>query len=312
MSGNQKPDTTKKILITGATGFIGKHAANTFAKSGYNVHALTRRELSNEKKSQYHSSITFHKIMIDVDSIKTVLTQTNPDLVIHLGCHYLAEHQSADILELISGNLSFGTLLLEAMSLCQIKKFINIGTDWQHFDNKEYSPYSLYASLKQAFQDVLIYYAEVKNLSAITIELGDTYASDDERPKLLNLLRRTARTKEPLELSGGEQWIDLVHVDDVVAGLEIAVYLLWSGTENYSVFRLTSREQMTIRDLVNQYQLSTGESLDVLWGKKPYRSRERWVPSNYGKILPGWSQKIPLTLGIKHFHDYTPKTKKRS
>ena len=106
---------------------------------------------------------------------------------------------------------------------------MNTGSYSQHYGGRAYSPVSLYAATKQAFQDILQFYCEVRGLRAVTLELPDTYGPDDKRPKLFSLLDRVARSGETLQMSPGEQLLDLLHVDDVVHGYEVAADGLLSG-----------------------------------------------------------------------------------
>ena len=87
---------------------------------------------------------------------------------------------------------------------------------WQHFGTPDYRPVNLYAATKQAFEDVLAYYADAQGIAAVTLELYDTYGPGDPRRKLIRILFEAARSGEPIQLSPGEQVIELLHVDDAV------------------------------------------------------------------------------------------------
>ena len=290
------------VLITGITGFIGTHLASHLSNLHWEVHGLIRQKRSLRDLSPFNNSIKFHSSECDIDSLIEIMKRVKPDLVIHLACFFISEHKSVDIPELISGNITFGTNLLEAMKFSKINKLINIGTDWQHFEAKHYSPYSLYAAMKQSFQDILVYYSEVCSINYLTIELGETYGPEDLRPKILSLLRQAALSGEALELSKGEQWLDLLHVKDIVRGIEIAGSFLLRGEIINKTFRLSSSKLLTLRQLVELYSSITGKKMEVLWGEKRYRSRERWNPWTYGIILPKWEPEITINEGIKEFH----------
>ena len=76
---------------------------------------------------------------------------------------------------------------------------------------------SLYAATKQAFTDLLVFYAEVEGLAVHTLELMDTYGPGDPRAKLIPFLLRAGAEGTTVEMTDGTQLIDLVHVDDAVA-----------------------------------------------------------------------------------------------
>jgi len=85
---------------------------------------------------------------------------------------------------MIHANLGFGTALAEAAACVPELRFVNTATVWQHFDAAPYSPVSLSAATKQAFADILVFYAEVEGLAVHTLELMDTYGPGGTRPKL--------------------------------------------------------------------------------------------------------------------------------
>jgi nucleoside-diphosphate-sugar epimerase len=207
---------SKTALVTGATGFIGSHLARRLVKDGWAVHAVVRSSSKRDLIHDIEHAIHFHIYDGTIDSMQGILAESRPDTIFHLASLFLSQHQPRDITALIQSNITFGTHLVEAAVVNGCFQFINTGTSWQHYENEDYNPVNLYAATKQAFEDILKYYVEAHGVKVITLKLFDTYGPDDPRPKLMNLLKRAAETGETLEMSPGEQLIDLVHVDDVV------------------------------------------------------------------------------------------------
>jgi nucleoside-diphosphate-sugar epimerase len=227
------------------------------------------------------------------------MQQAQPDLVFHLASIFVAEHTSDYILNLVQSNITFGAQILEAMTQCQVRYLVNTGTSWQNFENQEYNPVNLYAATKQAFEDILIYYIQAAAIGAITLRLFDTYGPDDPRPKLFSALQKSARTKTPLEMSPGDQLIDLVHVEDVAEAYLVAARRLLDGKgKGHEVYAVSSAKPVRLRDLVAIYQRLTGCSFEVNWGRRPYREREVMLPWSKGKRLPEWKPRISLEQGI--------------
>ena len=186
------------------------------------------------------------------------------------------------------------------MTLQDVTKLINTGTSWQHFQNESYNPVCLYAATKQAFEDILKFYVETSDVKVITLKLFDTYRPDDPRPKLFTLLRKVAKQQTELAMSPGEQLIDLVYIDDVIEGYLLAAgRLMDNKVLNIEEYAITSRNPVSLKDLVGVYGQTIGKPLPVKWGRKPYRPREVMVPWNKGQRLPGWEPKIGLIEGIK-------------
>jgi nucleoside-diphosphate-sugar epimerase len=191
--------------------------------------------------------------------------------------------------------------MLDSAFRTNVSWFINPGTFWQHYRNKEYSPVNLYAATKQAFESVARYYMEISAINFVTLKLNDTYGPNDTRPKIFNLWKKIAETGASLEMSPGEQYMDIVHIDDVVDAYVRMMELLQEDNKkkfNGRVFAVSSGDLIKLKDLAVVFEKVTGKKLNILWGKKPYRKREVMAPWNKGEIVPGWKPKVSIEEGI--------------
>src|SRR5439155_9637078 len=144
------------------------------------------------------------------------------------------------------------------------------------------------------------FYVEAHAFEVITLTLFDTYGPNDPRMKLIASLLSQAPDAAPLELSPGDQRLELVHVDDVVAAFLVAALRLGQGlVRGHEHHVLRSRSSITIRDLVALVEHVTQRAIPVRWGAKPYPRRHMRVPWSGGEPLPGWQPNIDLTQGIR-------------
>ena len=277
-------------LVTGAAGFVGGHLARRLLADGWETHAIVRSSSNATTLRGVLGSGSVHVHDGSTVDLIDVLRRVHPDIVFHLASVFVAEHLTDDVDPLIRSNVLFGVQLLEAMTIAGVSDIVNTGSYSQHYEGREYSPVSLYAATKQAFQDILQFYCEVRGLRAVTLELPDTYGPDDKRPKLFSLLDRTARSGETLQMSPGEQLLDLLHVDDVVHGYEVAADGLLSGhLPSPSQYQLSSGSLVRVKDVVELYRQATGRTVSVAWGGRPYRVREVMEPRSPVPVLPGWA-----------------------
>jgi nucleoside-diphosphate-sugar epimerase len=293
-------DTNARVaLVTGATGFVGSHLTKQLLSEGWQVYILTRVESCLPKMLEGTLAVN---IVYDgsPQSLINCVSRVKPTVVFHLASLFISEHITQDIESLIQSNILFGTQLLEAMRINQVKKIINTGTSWQHFNNEEYNPVCLYAATKQAFEAILEYYIQVSDMKAVTLKLFDTYGPEDQRQKLFSLLNKVAKTGEPLNMSMGEQPIDLVHIEDVVKAYIIAAqYLIDDKIIHHEKYVISSGCSLSLRKLVELYIQTTGKNIPVNWGARPYRSREVMNLWTNGLLLPGWRPSIALAEGLK-------------
>jgi nucleoside-diphosphate-sugar epimerase len=202
----------QRVLVTGATGFIGSHFVLSLLKQGYTVGILTRASSDLRKFESVKKDITVLGSETYA-AIYTGIKDFKPDVVIHTAA-LVNQQKPEQIIDLINANITLGTHVLEAMKENGVTKFLNIGTRWQHIGNKRYCPANLYAATKEAFKNILIYY-ETRGIRHKTVELCDTYGIGDTRKKILDLLTAACQKHEPVDLSPGEQTLDLSYVGDI-------------------------------------------------------------------------------------------------
>ena len=289
-----------KILLTGATGFIGSRLASALLGSGHGVAALVRPKSRLCALENLLPCLQVYVYDTSYASLVNALKGTKAELVIHVASLFLPQHQSSDVARLIDSNVSFPVQLLEAMCELGVRQFINTGTSWQHYQNATYSPVNLYAASKQAFEDLLAYYVQAENFKAITLKLFDTYGPGDTRPKLFTLLRKTARSGDTLKMSPGQQQIDLVFIDDVLDAYQLAIARLaeMAGAVSESYALSNSDARLSLRTVVEIYETVVGRSVSVDWGGLQYRPREVLKQWSACLPLPGWTPRVSLADGI--------------
>lgn len=296
---NTKQKNGRVALVTGGTGFVGGHLARRLVREGWQVHILTRAGSHLPDAAEF-AHITNHIHDGSTDSMVSCVVNAKPDVVFHLASLFLSQHADKDVDALIQSNVQFGAQLLEAMKASECSRLVNTGTSWQHYNNEDYNPVCLYAATKQAFESIQEYYVQACGLKVITLKLFDTYGPGDVRPKLFHLLNKAAATGEPLNMSAGEQLIDLVHIDDVTDAFLMAAQRLLNGNVTVpEIYAVSSGQPLPLKKLVSLYGEVTRLNINVNWGARPYRYREVMVPWNRGLSLPGWKPKILLSEGMK-------------
>lgn len=291
-----------RLLLSGATGFIGSHLAQRLVADGHEVHAVVRPTSDLAVLGTARAKIAAHVYDESANDLTPVVAAARPDVVLHLASLYLTHHKPEQSADLVRSNVLFGTLLLEAMHACDVRRLINTGTTWQHFENANFDPVNLYAATKQAFQDVVQFYVRARDFHVVTLKLSDTYGPNDPRPKIFKLLRRTAENGETLRMSPGEQKLDPLFIDDAVAAFVRALEIIAAGAPDggrHFVYTALTGDARTLREIVALYGEALGRDISVEWGGLPYRPREVFAPFTGGENLPGWTPKISLSEGLR-------------
>ena len=280
-----------RVLVTGATGFIGSHLVRRLAGSGVEVHAVVRPTSPVERLADLGDAVRL--VVDDGGDLSRPFADVGADVCFHLATRFSAGHGPGDIVALIQDNIGFPTRVADACTRTGVGTFVNTGTAWQHVGGAAYRPKNLYAATKQAFEDVLVHFAAA-GLRAVTVNLYDTYGPDDPRGKIVSALAGAAGSGTPLAMSSGHQLIDLVHVDDVVDALVAAVDAPPPGP-----YAVSSGDPRTLRELVALVADVVGRPLAVEWGARPDRPDEMLDHWHAGPPVPGWTPRIDLERGLR-------------
>lgn len=287
----------KTCIITGASGYIGSHLTEYLVNKGWNVNVILRPSSSLTLLDNVKDRIGVYRFDGDTESLSGYMRRIKADVVFHVA----ATIRYSQIEDVIRGNVEFGTQILESMVNSDTRLIVSTGSYWQNQDGSaDYHPVDLYASTKEAFEKILQYYVEVKCIRAITLRLFDVYGEDDKRPKLLNLLCDIAGTTKSIDVSPGEQMMDMVHVSDVCSAYLSAFELLLSdNTITNDIFGVFTNNRVPLKQMISMLGNTLGKKINVNFGAKPYKQMEVMNPTKSYKVLPNWHVNVSLDEGLE-------------
>jgi nucleoside-diphosphate-sugar epimerase len=286
-------------VVTGATGFLGSVLVRRLIQAGWEVAAIVRPSSDRRRLDGVDGRLGYIVDDGTDRALEAGLTRHRPELVFHLAAKGGYDHVAAELPALLDANVVFGTRVMEAMCAAGCRRLVCAGSFWQHYGNAQYSPVSLYAASKQAFEAIVQYYVEARGVAAAVLTLFDIYGPDDPRPKVFNQVLAAAKTGRALDLSSGDQLVDLVHVDDAArAFLCAAAWLSENPAPGLTRWSAGSGEHRTLREVVERFVSMHSLQAELHWGARAHRAREVMRPWDRGARVPGWRPEIGLDEGL--------------
>ena len=291
----------RRVLITGITGYIGSKLARELL-TDCEVYGLVRKPLNLEyleDLEDIHTKIQFVYYDGTYESMSAAVQTSQPDLVYHMAAYYTGSHGPEHIQKLLDSNITLGAHLLGAMAEHKISALVYASTIVAHYQGAEYRPLNLYAATKQAFSDLLAYYTDIGLVCAVSVVISDTYGPGDNRPKILNIIKRATKTGERVAFSSGEQVYDVIYIDDLVSAFRMAGEQLLQGAYQNAVFQAVPESPLSLRETVEKLLQVNGLNLNAGWGERPAPARELREKIRLYPTVPNWEPQISLEEGLR-------------
>ena len=304
----------KKILITGAAGFLGSHLCDRFIKEGFYVIVmdnLITGDLDNiahlfplENFEFYHHDVT-----------KFVHVSGKLDYILH----FASPASPIDYLKIPIKTLKVGSLgTLNLLGLAKEKGARILvastsevyGDPLVHPQNEEYSgnvspvgPRGVYDEAKRFMESITMAYHRHHGLETRIVRIFNTYGSrmrlNDGR--VIPAFMGQALREEDLTVFGdGSQTRSFCYIDDQVEGI---YRLLFS---NYSEpINIGNPHETTIKEFAEEIIALTGTNQKIIYKPLPKDDPSQRQPDiTKAREILGWEPKVSRSEGLKIVYDY--------
>ncbi len=273
----------KKILITGAAGFIGSHVARLFVNKYpdyqiYNLDKLTYAgNLENlkdiDKKPNYKFILGD---IVDGDFIMELFKKHQFDGVIHLAAESHVDRSIENPMEFIMANIVGTVNLLNAARHIwdgnyEGKRFYHVSTDEVYgslgnegffYEDTPYDPHSPYSASKASSDHLVRAYSDTYGLPIIISNCSNNYGPNQFPEKLIPLFLNNIRNNKPLPVYGkGENVRDWLYVIDHAAAIDV----IYHGGADGETFNIGGHNEWTNIDLIKLFCKIMDEKL----GREP-------------------------------------------
>jgi len=299
---------SKKILITGATGFIGYHLAKYCLKLNWSVTSISTKKPIKTRKLKnveylicdlYDKNKLNKKLSLDFDYVVNLagyVDHSNRDRIIK--SHYI-------------GCKNLSTILLKT----KIKKFIQVGSSIEYgkirspqLENKnnKQRTFSAYGEAKLKSTKFLLNLSKKFNFPVTVIRLYLVYGPYQDINRVIPITILNAIKNKKFDCSNGLQLRDFTYIEDVI---EAIIKTLKNRQSTGQIINIGQGKPVSIKRVINKIceLLNSGKPQ---FGKIDLRKDE--IMKLYPNILKAkkilnWMPKVKINLGLKKTINYYKK-----
>jgi UDP-glucose 4-epimerase len=294
--------SNQKVMVTGASGFIGYHLCQRLEACGAKVHAVSRRP---PQSSQPEGLQWLAADVCSIDAVRDLFRSIRPDVIYHLASHVMGAPGLEHVLPTFYGNLQSSVNLLTAAAETGCRRLVLTGSLAEPDLSKgEEFPSAPYAAAKWASSAYGRMFHALYKVPVVLARVFMVYGpAQKDLSKLIPYATLSLLQKKSPKISSGDRLIDWIYVSDVVDGF---IRLAEASNVEGSTIELGSGKLISIREIVGQLADVVDSGTAATFGALPDRPLEPVRIANIGRSFEqtGWKPMTPLAVGLKTTVDW--------
>jgi UDP-glucose 4-epimerase len=286
-----------KILVTGASGFIGSCLCQNLLSVGAEVHGVSRTLQPKGSKNLHW----WQGDLADIAKVRDLLTKIRPDYIFHLAGHNSGSRALSLVLPTLHSNLISTVNLLTASTEVGCNRIILIGSlEEPDSRSAEVIPSSPYAAGKWCSSAYARMFYALYQTPVVNVRVFMVYGpGQKDLLKLIPYVTLSLLRNNAPKISTGKRQVDWIYVEDVVEGL-LAI-MQSPGIEGNTV-DLGSGVLVPVRTVVEKISKIINVKVNPLFGAVGERQMEQirvaQIKSTYTMI--GWKPTTSLEKGLEN------------
>jgi nucleoside-diphosphate-sugar epimerase len=286
------------VLVTGASGFIGRQCLPILVAKGYDVHALSRRQPATPSRG-----VTWHDLELLRPGAPTeIIHQVQPDFLLHLAWYAVPGKfwEAPENIDWVRASLE----LLSAFAANNGKRMVAAGSCAEYQINageclEEKTPLlppTLYGTCKCAFGRILDSFSRQTEISLAWGRIFFLYGPYEHPSRLIAYVVQSLLQAAPAICSDGRQVLDFMHVEDAASAFVALLEHKIQGPVN-----IASGRPVEVRDVLQEIGVQLGRSELIRLGERESSSEVSCIWANVDRLTgeAGWKPRYDLTSGIK-------------
>ena len=263
----------KKVLVTGATGFVGRHLVELLTTLDIEIYAVVRNE---EKAKSFLGQLkNVHIVCCPLNfyaHMSEKISTRDIDVAYHFAWEGSAGPNRADTWMQLQ-NAQHNVEFLRAMKEIGCKRVVCAGTIMEHEviaacykDGNRPGPGYIYGSGKLVAHTMCMSVAAQIGLDLIWAEITNAYGAGEKSARMVNTTIRKIIRGETPQFTAGTQNYDFVYIDDAV----MAFYLIGQKGKPFHNYLIGSGQARPLKEFLLEMQASIAADLPFVFGDVPY------------------------------------------
>jgi UDP-glucose 4-epimerase len=284
----------KRVLVTGASGFIGTRLCQRLLSDELEIHGMSRAMPAPD----INGVRWWHGDMADQATVQTLLKAIKPDVIFHLAGAAVGYRDLGFVTPLFQGHVMGTVHLLTAAAEVGCQRIILSGS-LEEPEATDAAPSSPYAVAKWAASAYARMFHAVYDLPVVILRVFMVYGPGKQNlRKLVPYVIHSLLKGEAPKLASGHRQIDWVYLDDVAEAFIAAASA--ADVEGQTI-DVGSGKLVSIKRLVDHLVHAINPSSAPMFGALTERRLEqvRVAHTKQADLMLGWRATTSLERGLR-------------
>lgn len=299
----------RKVLITGATGFVGSHLLVALLSLNANVTALVRDITSYRKKSVNQKVQLVEGDLGNFDVINRIVRENKIDTIFHLAAQSSVGYAKSKPIETFETNIRGTWNLLEACRINQVDSIILTSSERAYEVGKatildENSPLNgkqPYDVSKCCADMIALSYYYTYNLPVSIVRCGNIFGGNDQNDTRLipSIIRSMFLNQAPVIKSDGTPKHQYLYIEDLVEGYLLLAEKMKEYQLAGEAFNFCYEEPLTVLEVVQKIRKVMNSNVEPVILNETSFSNNVFMSSSKAKNTLRWKPSFTFESGIK-------------